>query len=329
MGGRPLEAGGRLSTPAPPLPAGRRRAWPPERPVCVLLNPAAGDGTGRRRLHRALRALPDAALRIPRDAADTARLARSAEAAGCRRLVVAGGDGTVHRVVEALRSPAAGPCVAPLPIGTGNDFARALGFPPDPEEALAAALDGPARTVDLIAARVAGGASRAVNFVLGGIGGDVARHATGDRKRRWRRFVYARALLEELREVRPRRLVVRADGEEVSAGRHLAVLVANGPTLGGGIPAAPGAELDDGRLDLIAVRGRSTAGAAVLLARLAAGRHLDDARVTRRRVRRVRVRGDAGVPFNADGEPLGPGTGEATFRVSPAALRVAVPPERA
>lgn len=318
--------GGVPSRPAPPLPDGRRRTWPPECPVCVLVNPAAGDGSAVPRLLRAVRSVPDAALRLSRNAADTADLARAAEATGCRRLVVAGGDGTVHRVVAALREPATAPCLAPIPIGTGNDFARALGLPRDETEALSAAVEGPVRRVDLVTTRVAGEASRAVNCVVGGVGGDVARHVTGERKRRWRRLVYLRALLEELRGLRPHELVVEADGARVSGGSHLAVLVANGPRLGGGIRAAPGAELDDGLLDVVAVRGSSPRTAALLAVRLAAGRHLGSARVTRRRARVVEIRGGEGMRFNADGEALGAGSGVAQFRVSPGVLRVVATP---
>lgn len=302
---------------------GRRDPWPAGCPLCVLLNPAAGTRPASRRLRRALAAPPGAAVRATRGPGDTVRLARAAEASGCRRLVVAGGDGTVHRVVSAFRDPATGPCVAPVPVGTGNDFARALGLPRDAREALEIAVRGPVRRVDLVAARVGGRDARAVNFVLGGVGGDVARHVTGKRKRRWRRLVYARAIVEELRDVRPRDVAVEADGATVSSGRHLAVLVANGPTLGGGIRAVPGAEVDDGRLDLVAIRGGSTAAAVAILARLATGRLLQSHRVTRRRAARVEVRGEGAMRFNADGEPLG--AGEATLRVLPGALRVAAP----
>lgn len=305
----------------------RERGWPEGCPICVLINPAAGTGVLSGQLRRALGATPGSAVRVSEGAEDTARLARAAEASGCPRLVVAGGDGTLHQVVSALGDPASGPCVAPVPVGTGNDFARALGLPPDPGEALEVALRGPVRRVDLAAVRVGGARSRAVNFVLGGVGGDVARHVTAERKRRWRRLVYARALVEELRDVRPRDVLVEADGAPVSDGRHLAVLVANGPTLGGGIAAAPGASVDDGQLDVVAVRGRSTASAVATLARLAVGRHLESRRVTRVRAGRVAVRGDADLRLNADGEPLGVGAAE--IRVLPGALRVAAPPASA
>lgn len=303
---------------------GPERGWPEGCTLCVLVNPSAGAGPVPGRLRRALGAPPGAAVRVSGGPRDTARLTRAAEASGCPRLVVAGGDGTLHQVVSALDEPATGPCVAPVPVGTGNDFARALGLPRDPGEAVEIAVRGPTRRVDLASVRVGDAGARAVNFVLGGVGGDVARHVTAERKRRWRRLVYARALVEELRAVRPRDVVVEADGTRVSAGRHLAVLVANGPTLGGGIRVAPGASVDDGRLDVVAVRGGSAGQAVATLALLAAGRHLESSRVTRVLAERVTIRGDPAMRLNADGEALG--AGEAEVRVLPGALRVAAPP---
>lgn len=293
-------------------------------PVRVVVNPAAGTGRPRPELDRALDRLPEAVeVRVARDRGDTGRLARRAEADGCRRLVVVGGDGTVHEAVAALREPSGGMCLGVVPAGTGNDFARALGLPREPVRALEVALRGPARRVDLLEASVGGRTTRAVNFVLGGTGGEVARSVTASRKRRWRRLVYLRALVDELLSVRSRELAVTADGEVVSSGPHLLVLVANGPSLGNGIPAVPPAQVDDGRLDLLTVRGGSAAALAGVLARLAAARHLESPRVAWRRARRVRVRGDADLPFNGDGESLG--RGEGAFRVLPGALPVAAP----
>lgn len=308
-----------------PAAGGDGAPWPSACPVCVVVNPEAGAGHDRPRLERILTGLPDAVVRTARGGDDTARLARAAEASGCRRLVAVGGDGTLHRIVSALRDPAAGPCLGLVPTGTGNDFARALALPRDPGEAARVAARGEARPVDLMSVRVGGRDGRAVNFVVGGAGGDVARHVTAGRKRRWRRLVYLRAAVAEVRGLRPRDLVVEADGTTVSSGAHLAVLVANGPTLGAGLPAAPRAEVDDGLLDVVAVRGSSAVQLAGVLARLlAGGRHLRSPRVTWRRAEQVSIRGDRRLPFNADGEAAG--AGEAAVRVVPEGLRVSVPP---
>ena len=72
--------------------------------------------------------------------------------AGSRRIVVAGGDGSLHAVVAALhrRHDLADAVIALLPMGTGNDFARAMDIPLEIEEAARVVLEGEVRRVDLI-----------------------------------------------------------------------------------------------------------------------------------------------------------------------------------
>ena len=67
--------------------------------------------------------------------------------AGSRRIVVAGGDGSLHAVVAALhrRNDLADAVLGLIPLGTGNDFARCMGIPLDPEEAARVILDGEVR----------------------------------------------------------------------------------------------------------------------------------------------------------------------------------------
>lgn len=298
--------------------------WPAGCATCVVLNPTAGRARARPGLERRLLELPGAVLRRTRGPGDGARLAREAAEIGCELLVAVGGDGTVHEVVNGMHAGRPGPRLGVVPTGTGNDFSRALGIPPEPEAALGLLLEGEVRRVDLVRARIAGRESRVVNAAIGGFGGEIARHVTRARKRRWRGLVYLRAVLEELRSVTEYSVALQLDGEELAAAPGLAVIVANGPWLGGGIPAAPDATVDDGLLDVLAVRGASRAALPGLVARALAGRHLRSPKVTWRRVRRAGVRAVPSMPFNADGQPLG--RGDAEFEALPGALRVVAPP---
>ena len=74
-----------------------------------------------------------------------AELARQAGEEGYERVVVMGGDGTVHEVVNGLMQlpPEKRPAMAIVPVGTGNDFAYSLGISTVPEEALRQAIQGP------------------------------------------------------------------------------------------------------------------------------------------------------------------------------------------
>ena len=108
--------------------------------------------------------------------------------AGSRRIVVAGGDGSLHAVVAALhrRNELAGRTLGLLPLGTGNDFARGTGIPLDIEEAARLVLDGEPRPVDLIVDEIG---EVVVNNVHVGAGAQASRHGpqVEDAARRHRR----------------------------------------------------------------------------------------------------------------------------------------------
>jgi diacylglycerol kinase (ATP) len=256
---------------------------------------------------------------------DAAGLARRAVQAGAATLVVAGGDGTLHEVVNGLAGPGiAGPTprLALVPFGTGNDLACALGIPTDLEAALALLDEGAPGPLDLVA--VDGlDAPRVANFAMGGFAGRIGAHVTPGRRRVWGRNVYLRAAVDEILARRAWPLGVRVDGETLPTREALAILVANGPRFGGGIPMAPGARTDDGLLDVLVLDAVSLPALLRVMVRALRGRHLDDPAVMRVRGGRVEVEGPPDLPWNGDGELFG--TGPASFEVLPGAVQVQLP----
>ena len=103
----------------------------------------------------------------------------------------------------------------------------------------------------------------------------------------------------------------------------LAVIVGNGRYLGNGIPATPAASLDDGRLDVVVVPSVGPHRLPLIVGRVLLGRHLGHRGFLFRRSKRVEVRAEPRLPFNADGQSLGPRN--ATFEALPGALSVLVP----
>src|SRR3954452_15450333 len=102
--------------------------------------------------------------------------------AGSRRIVVAGGDGSLHAVMSALhrRHQLADVVVALLPLGTGNDFARGVGIPLDIEEAARVVVEGQVRPMDLIVDEVG---EIVVNNVHAGLSAQASRSGHGWKKR--------------------------------------------------------------------------------------------------------------------------------------------------
>jgi len=294
--------------------------------ICVILNPAAGRGSAVEQVRDAVDSLPEVELRVSPEPEAVRVLARSAVSEGFRRIVAAGGDGTVSAVATELRARASDSLrleCGVIPVGTGNDLAFALGIPTEVEAAVELLRTGRARPVDAIRCgrsdtgpvRFAG--SFAWNAIVGGFGGGVSDHLTPARKRRWRRLAYYRAAVSELRRLAPHQLRLVMDGHPVEL-ELLMLVIANGDRTGGGIRLAPGALPDDGALDVVGFRPGPALRTAALAARVMAGRHFADPAVFHARCRELSVEADSSFRYNRDGEDWG--GGDARFALDTGAL---------
>jgi diacylglycerol kinase (ATP) len=289
--------------------------------VCVILNPVAGGGVSEAAIRRRLADhTVEADLRVGAGPGESRRLAREASREGLDRVVAAGGDGTVHEVATGLLETGFAGAMGILPIGTGNDLARSLGVPPTLSGALELLRTGRASPVDAIALGPSAGSigpAFAWNAVVGGFCGRISDRMPPALKRRWGALAYLRAALAELRALRPHEVMLDLDGERLNLDL-LMLVVANGRFAGGRIPLAPGAEPDDGWIDVVAVRAVPQLRLAGLVPAVLAGRHLASPHVVHRRVRRVIVDAGPGFWINVDGETWREGTAE--LEVRPAAL---------
>jgi diacylglycerol kinase (ATP) len=262
----------------------------------VLLNPAASRGRGGSRLAGALRG---EGLEVVETSSpsDMTRQAGRAASDGHERVLVAGGDGSIHYAIQALAGTDC--ALGIVPVGSGNDLARALGIAPKPEAALAHALRGSSRKIDLgrIGERLFAG-------VVGlGIDGDVCR-IVGEQPA-WipGTAAYAYAALRSLASFRPPSLIVEYEGGSF-AGPVLLAGLANSPVFGGGMRIAPTAALDDGWLDLVIVEPVPFFELLRVFPRVYRGRHLSHPAVHCVRVRKASLLADRQRTFYADGEPL-------------------------
>ena len=244
--------------------------------------------------------------------------ARSAVAGGVSRLVVVGGDGTVHRVLAPLSG--SGTALGIVPAGTGNDLAGALGIHGGPDRTLERALGGTPRRIDLgeVEGRLFAGTA--------GIGfdGEVARRVRTSPVRRIGSLAYALSALAALGSFVPPRVEVEFDGGRI-ADRVMFVVLANSPRFGGGMRIAPDASLDDGRFDLVFVRRVGRFDLVRTLPKVDAGRHVDHPAVDIHRTETARITVERPATVWGDGEPiLSVREGSIEFRIRPAALSVAV-----
>lgn len=292
--------------------------------VAVLANPTAGKGRHRGLLPTLLERLGTAGHTVVPLVARTREEAQSAchaaVAGGATALVAMGGDGTVHLALQAV----AGTDVAlgVIPVGTGNDFAAAVGVPADPlaaVEACARALrEGSTRAVDLARMTAANGDHRWYGAVLAaGFDAIVNERAN---QMRWPRggLRYDLAIVLELMRLRPRRYVLRLDGVEQERDAVL-MAVGNAASYGGGMRICPSADPTDGLLDVVLARPISRTTLMRIKPRVYEGTHVEHPAVSVYRAATVEIAGE-GITTYADGEralPL-----PVTVASAPRALRV-------
>ncbi|WP_245794486.1 diacylglycerol/lipid kinase family protein [Geodermatophilus nigrescens] len=295
--------------------------------LLVVVNRGAGSA-GEERLARALEVLRGGAGVEVAVTGSPGELDDVVAARGTRRLVVAGGDGSVSAVVAALdRAGDLGDPLGIVPLGTGNDLAGALGLPDDPGAAARVVLEGTPRRLDLLRDD-AGGV--VVNAVHAGIGVRAAGEAARLKDRLGALAYPVGAALagtgpgEALRVAVDGALVTVPDGRAADGDTPLLMVgVCNGPTIGGGTALAPGADPGDGLADVVVSAATGPAARVAFAAALLAGRHGDRDDVVVVRGREVTLSGGP-VGLDADGDLLDP-VPSRTWRVQPGAWSVPLP----
>jgi YegS/Rv2252/BmrU family lipid kinase len=286
-------------------------------PLVLLVNPTSGGG-------RALKILPrvEATLdagRVPFRVVRTKSLdhgvdkALTATQAGELPVVISG-DGMVGAIGGAI---AGGEIpLGIVPVGRGNDLARVLGIPTEPEEAIAVVLAGHTRTIDI------GEANGKPFLGIASVGFDSDANRIANESRLGGNLVYAWAALRALIAWKPARFTI-AIGDQHTRIEGYSVVVANNKAYGGGMYIAPDAELDDGRFDVVTLAKLGKLRYLGNLPKVFKGTHVRIPQVNVTRAARLTVSASRPFAVYADGEHLT--DLPADLRVIPSALRVLVP----
>lgn len=237
-------------------------------------------------------------------------------AQGLDAVIVGGGDGSLSAAIGGVVD--AGLPLGVLPLGTANNFARALGIPTDLDAACDVIAGGVTRPVDL------GRVNDTWFLTTASLGLSVAitRELEAGTKRRWGMLAYAIAAFRILSRVRPHTAEIRWPGG-TRLSRTVQIVIGNGPYYGSAMTVAEDATIDDARLDLYSIEMREWYRLLALLPALRRGSHgrKEDVFVLRTTELEIRTRRPRRVNVDGELEELTP----AKFRVVPGAVKVFVP----
>jgi diacylglycerol kinase (ATP) len=271
--------------------SGRRLVW--------IVNPSSRPGRVARCIPIVEKLLRDSGYdvetRVSEKAGDPAVIA--AEAAGrVDAILVAGGDGTVCEVINAL--PDRETPVGYIPLGTANVFARELGLPFDPEAAARVFTGGTARDFDM------GKLGDSGFLLMASYGFDAwaVRRTSLRLKRRLGRFAYLLSSLTGMPFYRPEPIEIVADGIDEPVVATFA-LFANASRYAGAYIAAPGADMHDGLLDVVCWTRPGRAGAILGVVNLFRGRLSEHSETKTFRAPSLRFATKRPDSFQIDGDP--------------------------
>ena len=282
----------------------------------LIYNPAAGRGRAGRHAEaaqehlRALGAQVDAAASSSPD--DLTRLAAEGSRGGWDRVVVCGGDGTLHRAVRDY--DLGGVPLALLPLGSGDDFAKVCGIPRELGAACEVAVRGRVREVDVAHAN----GIRYLGVAGLGFDSEVARYANEHATFLRGSLVYLYAILRVLPRFTPHPVRINGNAQEI-----MFATVGNSRQYGGGIRITPGAQIDDGALDFCVVHRASKMQLLMTLPLAYSGGHVRKPFVECGRGREFRFESDAPLDVYADGERVT--TTPVTFGLVGQKLKFVVP----
>ncbi len=280
--------------------------------VSLFLNPTAGRGRAGRRMVRICEILDAAGVAFDlfqsRAIRDLESQVGSHVKAGTRKIIVAGGDGSVHEAVNGIMQAGANAQLGVIPTGTGNDFAKACSIPLDWELATRQLADrllrgDEPRCIDV-------GCMNGRYFANGaGIGFD-AKVTRIAQSYRWPigDLVYLYAIFRCMVDgIETPHITISAEDFNWS-GPVTLVNASNGAWIGGMFHIAPQAANNDGQLNLLIVDPVSRLRITSLIPKLIRGSHIAETEITHVRVKNLLIEASAVMPSHFDGEVGEPGT---------------------
>ncbi|WP_373852506.1 diacylglycerol kinase [Listeria fleischmannii] len=275
--------------------------------MVLIYNPAAGKNKFRKWMRVIEEKLVAADFNVTlvsstSEPKSVLKLAKAAADSGVQTIVAAGGDGTVNEVVNGIMRSDKRPVLGILPMGTTNDYARALGVNKNPLDALNNIINRETVEIDI------GKANRDeffINNVAAGKITEITYAVSETKKNRYGRLAYLLDGLKMLPKLRSTNVEITFDSEQFS-GPILLCFVNNSNTVGGLESLCPPAEINDGYFDLLILKKVSKAKLFSLFLLLKRGTHLESPYVIYRQVKNVKLESNDDLNVSYDGVYGGP-----------------------
>lgn len=286
----------------------------------LIYNPTSGREEMRKRLPDILQRLErggiETSCHMTIGEGDATLAAANAADRGYDMIIAAGGDGTLYEVINGLTGKENRPPLGILPVGTTNDFARAMGIPKAWEYAVDLIVQQYSRPIDV------GKANERyfINIAGGGSLTELTYDVPSKLKTMIGQLAYYMKGLEKMTRLRPTELKFQAAGVGEFHDEFMMFLICNSNSVGGFERLAPDSKLDDGLLDVLLIRKCNLPEFIKLVSLAVRGEHLSDPHVLHFRTKELRVTTPDYVQINLDGEYGG--VLPCTFSVLPSHLHI-------
>lgn len=271
----------------------------------IIYNPTSGREIFKRHL-------PDVLVRLEKagyetschattGAGDATEAARKAVEREFDLVVAAGGDGTINEVVNGIADQDYRPKLAIIPVGTTNDFARAIGVPRSIEGACDIIANGEAVPIDIGSVTNEGKTRYFINIAGGGRLTELTYEVPSKLKTMIGQLAYYLKGIEMLPSIKATEARIEYDGK-VFEGEIMLFLLSLTNSVGGFEKLAPDSSLNDGMFDLIILKKTNLAEFIRLVTLAARGEHINDPHLIYTKANRVKVTSPNNMQLNLDGE---------------------------
>ncbi|UFT99933.1 diacylglycerol kinase [Radiobacillus kanasensis] len=267
----------------------------------IIYNPTSGREAFKKELADVLQRLEqvgyEASAHATTGAGDATEAAKVAVERKYDIVIAAGGDGTINEVINGLAEQDYRPKLGVIPVGTTNDFARALSIPRNIQKAVDVIVDGYSTPLDIGKVND----EYFMNIAGGGKLTELTYEVPSKQKTVLGQLAYYLKGIEMLPSLRPIHVKIEYDGE-VFEDEIMLFLVSNTNSVGGFEKLAPDAKMDDGVFDLLILKKTNVAEFIRIATLALRGAHLEDDRIVHVTAKHIKVVSEEKMQLNIDGE---------------------------